>query len=70
MWVEFLDLRPVEVGGNISMVLSYDEGVFYRAGKVNGLNVVSGVQLYVDIFNYPVRGEEAAEALLRELEAQ
>jgi hypothetical protein len=70
VWVESLDLRPVEAGGNISMVLPYDVGVFYGAGKVNGLSVVSGVQLYVDLFNYPARGEEAAEALLRVLEAQ
>jgi len=25
-WVELLNLRPVEKGGNVSMVLSYDEG--------------------------------------------
>lgn len=66
-WVESLDLRPVEMGGNVSMVLPYDEGVFYGAGKVSGLNVVSKVQLYVDLYNYPARGEEAAEALSRDL---
>jgi len=70
IWVESLDLRPVESGGNISMVLPYDEGVFYGASRVNGLNVVSKVQLYVDLFNYPARGEEAAEAILRELNKQ
>lgn len=67
IWVESLDLRPVEMGGNVSMVLPYDEGVFYGAGKVSGLNVVSKVQLYVDLYNYPARGEEAAEALSRDL---
>ena len=58
------------MGGNVSIVLPYDEGVFYGACKVNGLNVVSEVQLHVDLLNYPARGEEAAEALLRELKAQ
>jgi len=69
-WVELLDLRPVETGGNISMVLPYDEGVFYGVSQVGGVNVVSKVQLYVDLFNYPARGEEAAEIVLRALEKQ
>lgn len=63
-----LDLRPTEKGGNISMVLPYDEGVFYGLTKVGGVNVVSKVQLYVDLFNYPARGEEAASALLENVE--
>lgn len=66
-WVEYLDLRPVETGGNVSIVLPYDEGVFYRVNEVKGLNVVSDVQLYVDLFNYPARGEEAAGVILRNL---
>lgn len=70
IWVESLDPRPVETGGNISIVLPYDEGVFYGASEVNGLNVVSKVQLFIDLFNYPARGEEAAEAILRELNKQ
>ena len=68
--VRRLNLRPTEKGGNVSMVLPYDEGVFYCATKVNGVNVVSKVQLYVDLFNYPARGEEAAEAMLRTLEKE
>jgi hypothetical protein len=69
-WVELLDLRPVETGGNVSMVLPYDEGVFYGVSQVGGVNVVSKVQLYVDLFNYPARGEEAAEIVLKDLEKQ
>jgi len=69
-WVELLDLRPVETGGNVSIVLPYDEGVFYGVSQVGGVNVVSKVQLYVDLFNYPARGEEAAEMMLRALEKQ
>ena len=69
-WVELLDLRPVETGGNVSIVLPYDEGVFYGVSRVGGVNVVSKVQLYVDLFNYPARGEEAAEVVLRALEKQ
>jgi hypothetical protein len=69
-WVELLDLRPVETGGNVSIVLPYDKGVFYGARQVNGVNVVSKVQLYVDLFNYPARGQEAAEVILRALEKE
>ncbi|RLI67191.1 MAG: hypothetical protein DRP02_14865 [Candidatus Gerdarchaeota archaeon] len=69
-WVKLLDLRPVETGGNVSMVLPYDEGVFYGVSRVNGLKVVSKVQLYVDLFNYPARGEEAAKVVLKALEEE
>jgi len=69
-WVELLDLRPVETGGNISLVLPYDEGVFYGVRQVSGVNVVSKVQLFVDLFNYPARGQEAAEVILRALEKE
>jgi hypothetical protein len=69
-WVEMLDLRPVEKGGNVSMVLPYDAGVFYGVNKVDGVKVVSMVQLYADLFNYPARGEEASEMVLKALEKQ
>jgi len=69
-WIELLDVRPVETGGNVSMVLPYDEGVFYGVSQVAGVNVVSKVQLYVVLFNYPARGEEAAEMILRVLEKE
>lgn len=65
-----LNLRPTEKGGNVSMVLPYDEGVFYGTIKISGVNVVSEVQLYVDLFNYPARGEEAAEVMLKTLEKE
>lgn len=69
-WVELLDLRPVESGGNVSIVLPYDSGVFYGVNDVGGVKVVSTVQLYVDLFNYPARGEEASDMVLKALEKQ
>ena len=69
-YVAKLDLRPVETGGNISMVLPYDEGVFYKTKDIKGLKVVSNVQLYVDLMNYPARGEEAAQGILSLLEKE
>ena len=47
-----------------------DEGVFYGVTQVGGVNVVSKVQSYIDFFNYPARGEEAAEMVLRALEKE
>lgn len=40
-----------------------DEGVFFRRQRVQNRNIVSDVQLYVDLKNAHGRGEEQAEAL-------
>lgn len=66
-WKIVLDLQEVESGGNIELYLPYDEGVFYKKQyvKSSGGNtyVVSDVQLYMDLFNNPARGEEQAKYL-------
>ena len=61
---EKLEVNPIPRGGNVKFVLPYDEGVFYGMREVRGAKVVSNVQLYVDLFNFPARGEEAASRLL------
>ena len=61
-----LDLRPVETGGNIHLLLPNDEGVFYRVQVIQRLPVVCNTQLYLDLFNYPARGREQAEELRRQ----
>lgn len=68
---EFLELEEVEKGANVEIYLPYDEGVFCKSQvldykSVNGVQVVSNVQLYMDLFNNPGRGAEQAEHL-REL---
>ena len=62
-----LGLNPIPREGNIKLVVPYDEGVFYGSREVKGVEVVSNIQLYVDLFNYPSRGEEAASCLLDEI---
>ena len=62
-WTEALDLKPVDGGGNIVLVRPYDEGVFAGLQVVEGVKVVSDVQLYVDLYNYPARGREQADFL-------
>lgn len=63
--VKRLDVQPTELGGNVYLVQPYDEGVFYATQRIHGVHVVSNVQLYVDLYNYPARGREAAEYLRR-----
>lgn len=65
--VKGLELRPAAGGGNVLLVRPYDEGVFYESQDVDGLKVVSDVQLYVDLINYPSRGEDAAERVLEKI---
>ena len=61
---EKLGLNPTPKGGNVKFVLPYDEGVFYGMQSVRDFKVVSNVQLYVDLYNFPARGEEASSQLL------
>ena len=65
-WIEALGLQPVETGGNVYLTWPYyQEGVFYGSRQIDGVWVVSDVQLYIDLYNYPMRGREQAEYLLR-----
>lgn len=61
--IERLDLKPVEFGGNVYLVDPPDEGVFMYSRKMEGLTLVSNLQLYLDLYNYPMRGREQAEAV-------
>jgi len=59
-----LNFKEVSTGSNISFLEPYDEGVFYYLQEVNGVKVVSDIQLYLDLQSYMKRGEEAAKFLL------
>lgn len=65
-WVSLLDLRPAESGSNISMYIPYDEGVFDKTQKIDDIEIVGNIQLYLDLYNYPTRGREQAQFLRRE----
>ena len=62
-----LDLKPVDSGANIFLLTPYDEGVFYGLQEVEGYQVVSAVQLYLDLYGYGGRGREQAEFLREKL---
>lgn len=63
-FVKELNLRAAEQDANIIFMLPYyKNSVFYDKQLVNDLWVVSDLQLYLDLYNYPVRGLEQAEHL-------
>jgi len=59
-----LDLKDVDQGANVVfMIPHYRHSVFYDSRIVQGLPIVSDIQLYIDLHGYPVRGREQADHL-------
>ncbi len=61
-----LKWRPAERGGNVAVWAPYDESVFWGATEVEGLAVVSPLQLYLDLSAGGEEGQAAAEVILRD----
>ncbi len=59
-----LGLKEVDSGENVTIMVPYDEGVFYGIQEVDNLNLVSDIQLYLDLKGYKQRGKDAAQFLL------
>lgn len=63
-FIESLKLKEVEQGANIEFLFPYYKySVFWDMQKAMDLWVVSDIQLYLDLYNYPIRGIEQAEHL-------
>ncbi len=59
-----MELKDVESGANVVFLLPYyRHSVFYGKRLVRKLWVVSNLQLYLDLYHYPLRGLEQAEHL-------
>ncbi|MBT8339544.1 MAG: hypothetical protein KJP07_05980 [Desulfatitalea sp.] len=59
-----LDLKDADQGANIVLMIPYyRHSAFYDSREIGGLWVVSDIQLYLDLYGYPVRGREQAEHL-------
>jgi hypothetical protein len=56
-------LKPAEAGANVQIMAPRDAGVFFNQVDVDGIPVVSPLQLYLDLQREPARGAEAAEHL-------
>lgn len=65
-WEKELQLEHAEKGANVFLQIPYYKHAFdFGLKKIKGVSVVSPVQLYLDLINFPVRGEEQAEHLLK-----
>ena len=62
-----LELKRIESGANVNLLIPYDEGVFYDVQNIREERLVTPVQLYLDLQGFRGRGQEAAEALLKEV---
>jgi hypothetical protein len=58
-----LEIKEVPTGANLQILVPYDEGIYYKAQKVDSVRVPSPVQIYLDLYNYAGRGKEQAEFL-------
>lgn len=57
---------PTPAGGNFQLLLPYyGAGTFYDLRDHGALPIVSPVQLFLDLVHFPVRGAEAATAVVR-----
>jgi transcriptional regulator with XRE-family HTH domain len=55
--------RKVDNGGNLWLITPKDEGVFQETQSVEGFNLVSDIQIYLDLLQVGQRGPEQAQAL-------
>jgi len=44
-----LDLKPADSEPNVTLMLPYDEGVFFGMKQIQGINTVSQIQAYLDL---------------------
>ena len=62
-----LQMKPTSSGANVWVFRPFDEGVYYGLQNRDGISVVSNIQLYLDLINFPGRGEEQANAIRERL---
>ena len=62
-----LGLKEVTSGSNVTLMDPFDEGVFCGARLIDGVRIVSPVQVYLDLKGFRGRGEEAANAVFEEV---
>ena len=61
-----MDLKDSDKGANLILMQPYYRiSAFYNSRVIDSLPVVSDIQLYLDLYGYPVRGREQAEHLFQ-----
>jgi hypothetical protein len=63
-----LGWKPVTSGANVSILVPYDEGVFFENREVGGTQLAAPIQIFLDLQNYRGRGQEAAQAIRKVIE--
>jgi hypothetical protein len=66
--IDALGWKAVTTGSNISLLIPYDDGVFYGAKDMDEVAIASPVQTYLDLQSVRGRGQEAAQAVRKEIE--
>lgn len=64
---DLLELGPAGPEPNITLIVPYDEGVFFGTREFEGVCIVSPVQAYLDLVAFNERGKEAAESLFSQV---
>jgi hypothetical protein len=66
-----LDLKELKTGGNFYLINPYyKSATFFNTQIIKGYNVVSDLQLYLDLYHFPQRGRDHAEYLLKTLKEE
>ena len=61
-----LGLKSVSSGANVSLLVPYEQGVFYGTREFDGVLVASPIQIYLDLVGYRGRGVEAAKEIFEQ----
>jgi len=66
-----LELKELKNGGNVYLIEPYyKSSVFFDSQTIKGYSIVSDLQLYLDLYNFPQRGREHALYLLKTLKEE
>ncbi len=66
-WAQALDARPVVSGPNLFLAGPFDESAFSGRREIQGIQVASNIQLYLDLYNLNDRAREQAEVLYKRI---
>ena len=64
--VQGIGAKRVDTGANVVLAVPEDPFVLYQSRTIDGIAVVSPLQLYLDLRKQPGRGEEAAQEILKQ----
>jgi hypothetical protein len=58
--IESLGWKAVSSGANVSLIIPYDDGVFFGMNRIDEIGIAAPVQTYLDLQSIRGRGQEAA----------